>query len=425
MLVYREASLNFPVSGKKSGKVREGESMMEIRYDKSNGELKLPKNIRQIGKTQGQAKIYVEDYVITFLNQLAGESPMESKLAILLGYTVNKEDADYIFIHGAIEAAGVNIQEDHIGFTSGIWSKIYEDIKTYFGDVKVAGWFLTRPGKALKVTDKIRKIHTDNFPGENKTLFVIDPLDNEETFYIYKKGELVRQEGYCIYYERNEEMQNYMIDNKNQHEANNIMNQVFIEDVLEEDIQQEEDLAKSWSRLPKLQNFSKKKSGKKNVANKLMSKMTRIAAMFVLLLVAAVAVAAVQTRDSDIWPVFGNLTSKGEQDTVYDSEIQTIGESDTNSGSQSASESETIDQTPDGQAVYNGGDDTLYTGSDENASAQVFVKAGNSYLIQDGDTLAAISQRFYNDYAHIEEICRLNDIEDANTIFPGMTIILP
>ena len=162
--------------------------MVEIRYDESSGQLKLPKNIRQIGKTQGQTKIYVEDYVITFINRLAQISPMEPKLAILLGYTVRKNDLDYVFIHGAIEAAGVNIQEDHIGFTSGIWSKIYEDIKTYFGDVKVAGWFLTRPGKSLKITEKIRKIHVDNFPGENKALFVIDPLDNDEAFYIYRQG---------------------------------------------------------------------------------------------------------------------------------------------------------------------------------------------------------------------------------------------
>lgn len=52
----------------------------------------------------------------------------------------------------------------------------------------------------------------DNFPGEGKTLFVADPLDDEEAFYIYRGGELVRQEGYYIYYERNEAMQNYMVE---------------------------------------------------------------------------------------------------------------------------------------------------------------------------------------------------------------------
>ena len=59
--------------------------MAEMRYDENKENLRLPKNVRQIGKTQGQTKIYVEDYVITFINQLTESSPMEPKLAILLG----------------------------------------------------------------------------------------------------------------------------------------------------------------------------------------------------------------------------------------------------------------------------------------------------------------------------------------------------
>ena len=51
--------------------------MIEVIYnenpeDKSKGKtsLRLPKNIRQIGNTEEDFKIYIEDYVVTFLNQL-------------------------------------------------------------------------------------------------------------------------------------------------------------------------------------------------------------------------------------------------------------------------------------------------------------------------------------------------------------------
>ena len=34
-------------------------------------EQQLPKNIRQIGSPAGHTKVYIEDYVITFLNSLS------------------------------------------------------------------------------------------------------------------------------------------------------------------------------------------------------------------------------------------------------------------------------------------------------------------------------------------------------------------
>ncbi len=37
-------------------------------------ERQLPKNVRQIGNVSDNPKIYVEDYVDTYLNQLRGES---------------------------------------------------------------------------------------------------------------------------------------------------------------------------------------------------------------------------------------------------------------------------------------------------------------------------------------------------------------
>ena len=46
-----------------------------------------------------------------------------------------------------------------------------------FHDCEIVGWFLTRPGKSLGVNEKITKIHVDQFPGREKTLFLMDPLD--------------------------------------------------------------------------------------------------------------------------------------------------------------------------------------------------------------------------------------------------------
>ncbi len=44
--------------------------MIEIKYDESKNNLKLPKNIRQIGKPGDKTRIYIEDYVVTYINQM-------------------------------------------------------------------------------------------------------------------------------------------------------------------------------------------------------------------------------------------------------------------------------------------------------------------------------------------------------------------
>ena len=49
----------------------------------------------------------------------------------------------------------------------------------------------------------------------------------------------------------------------------------------------------------------------------------------------------------------------------------------------------------------------------------------NEYIVKDGDTLVSISKKIYNDIDHIDEISKLNNIEDTNRIYPGMRLVLP
>ena len=45
-------------------------------------ENKFPKNVRQIGNVSDTPKIYVEDYVDTFLNQICDKADKEQPLKI-------------------------------------------------------------------------------------------------------------------------------------------------------------------------------------------------------------------------------------------------------------------------------------------------------------------------------------------------------
>ena len=46
--------------------------MVEIKSEENNT-VQLPNNIRQVGTPGEKIKIYIEDYVMTYLNQITGE----------------------------------------------------------------------------------------------------------------------------------------------------------------------------------------------------------------------------------------------------------------------------------------------------------------------------------------------------------------
>lgn len=178
-----------------------------------NTRIKSPKNVRQVGKIGNGVKIYVEDYVKTYTKQLAETDYMERCIAILIGeYRILEGEKD-LFIYGAIGTSKA-YSNGKIEFTEDIWTSVYEMIKQYFADGEIVGWYFGGASFGTEETKQLQVVHVDNFAGKDKVLLTYDILEKEENFYIYENGYLVLQPGYYIYYEKNEEMQNYMVDHK-------------------------------------------------------------------------------------------------------------------------------------------------------------------------------------------------------------------
>ena len=85
--------------------------MIEVVYNKEDqtednifAEITLPKNIRQIGAPSGNRRIYIEDYVMTYLSQMANPNSSYARGAILVGETVGNSLGEVIFVSGAIPA---------------------------------------------------------------------------------------------------------------------------------------------------------------------------------------------------------------------------------------------------------------------------------------------------------------------------------
>lgn len=175
-------------------------------------EMHLPKNIRQVGSPQGRHKIYMEDYVYTYLRNQAGAS--KKCAAVLLGKSCVSRELRYTFISGAVECGQAVFQFDSIFLDESFWQYIKEQAQEYFPDTEIVGWFVAEQGEELAISPAVESAHRKYFAGRDKVLMLLDAEEDEELFYIYEQGYLQKREGYYIYYEKNIAMQEYMIRTK-------------------------------------------------------------------------------------------------------------------------------------------------------------------------------------------------------------------
>ena len=195
--------------------------MIEVIYKEENQEAQngegtfgLPKNIRQIGLIREDYKIYMEDYVYTFLVRLARAEEAgktKTRVAVLTGETKWQGGTTYLFIKGAVMAEGMEAALDHIDFSTEIWQKIHEEQKKYFEDQEIVGWFYSQPQLSIEISEVLAKVHLKHFGGE-KVLMLLEPQEREDAFFRYENNTMTRLGGYYLYYEKNPYMQSYMLD---------------------------------------------------------------------------------------------------------------------------------------------------------------------------------------------------------------------
>ncbi|MFR7761842.1 MAG: LysM peptidoglycan-binding domain-containing protein [Eubacterium sp.] len=201
--------------------------MIEMVYSskesEEQGNVTIPKNIRQIGENNSNQKIYVEDNVITNLKKRTGKQE-DVNYGVLLGEIKRKNGNTYVFVKGMVEVR--EVIENSLIFNDDIWAAIYKDIKKYFSKMNIVGWFVSVPYRVRDDLKGIRKLHLDNFAGNDKVCFLTDRTENDENFYMCKQGNLEKQSGYYIYYERNEKMKKYiksLNNEKNESNENNLV----------------------------------------------------------------------------------------------------------------------------------------------------------------------------------------------------------
>lgn len=371
--------------------------MIEIVYDKDDqtednifAGITLPKNIRQIGVPNGNRRIYIEDYVMTYLNQLANPNSTFARGAILVGECVKGANGEVVFISGALAAQNLELDLEESIFDGETWSYIYQEVKTYFPDLEVVGWFLSRMGFSTAVNDMIVKIHMDNFAGPDKVLYIMDALEGEDAFYMMDEEGLRRQSGYYIYYARNEAMQNFMIASKGD-----------VEPEQGNEVEQRDEAV--------MRNY--KKIMEERAKNARIERMNRRLSGICSGLVIAVLALGVAVFSN--YQMLGKIEYKLIESGILISE-NSEGKF---SGTARSETKEQESQKPEAKSS----EETVDSGKVRSAAANL----PQYYTVQNGDTLSSISFKMYNSVGYVAELMEANGLGEADEIHEGDRILIP
>lgn len=388
--------------------------------------IRRPKNIKQIGDVSSDKKIYIEDYAFTYINSIAYNSPQEEQAGVLLGELAKEGNERCVFVKGVIKAALGDTSDTGIYFNENIWNKIYSDTEKYFPDLSVVGWFAVMPEVTDERMARLKKLHLDNFAGNMKTLYLVDTVEKEEHFYLYENGTLKRQKGYVCFYERNYEMQEYMLERSEKKSCEDASDDRVIRNIRNV-IREKEELKEQ------------RKSG---------SFMYGVSAFLVVVII-VIGINLMnnyekmrrlnQSVDNLMNQLEGNERGGQDEDDngVHDSEasgdisvdgnaikvnrlsgdVYPLEENSTSDKTERETESDNKAASETTQAIPE---------SETDASvSSVKTDSYSMYTVKQGDTLMGICKRYYGTTTKYQEVMQYNGLDDRDMLYIGQQIKLP
>lgn len=352
-------------------------------------ERQLPKNVRQIGNVSDTPKVYVEDYVDTYLNQLKEKAKEHPVGMILAGEMLDLEDEKAVFVSGAVQMKELQIEGTELEITEEVLIGAREEVKEFFPECQVVGWGIVEDGSPMSRNREVKRIQEKEFSDEMSLFLWKNAREQEEIFYAYKFGELMQMGGHYIYYEKNPQMQNYMINNRR---ANGVTPSEVVEDRA----------AKDFRSAVREKMENRNHPGGRS----------RIAYVTSALLVVLVFAAGILTMQN-----FGKMKA-------MQTSVENLSKTVENGQKNETTETASIDKTKDNEkSVSEAVKKTEETKTPDKAEAQLTDQ--DYYVVQKGETLAGISKKLYGDTTHVKAICKMNGLSDGNLIYIGQKLLLP
>ena len=390
---------------------RNGERNMKQR-------AQLPKNIKQVGQKDGVFRIYLEDYVNTFINKIR-ESEEESnipKIGILLGSCETIKEQECWFVDGAIEIEGLWNGNGTFQFSASKWKEIEEKRKRYFPESSMCGWFIHGAEDAKLDFIALKQTHRELFANKNSLFFLC--RGEEKNFWVGSGSDLSASQGYYIFFEQNQSMQEYMVETR---QGNR---EIAVEDTA-------------------IKNFRTIMEEKKQGTTKTNLKQwySLLAGAAVLLVACGIGIsqsASNPVKKNDTTPVDANSSIQVsweavEKEDQKESSSYVAGNETIKSSEKVGSEEVSLEKDSSQQAsnqVVNSKVESSENNAKKESDKQEEEVVGQvsklkEYVIQPGDTLLYISIDHYGSAEMVKPICLLNGITDPNQLYIGQTIKLP
>ena len=379
---------------------------------------RLPKNFRQIGERDDIVRVYVEDYVNTYLKRLFPAGGQDLRAGLLLGNTEEHGGLSYVFIDGALEMENVTETGEKVVFTEESWQKAYQAMEEMFPKRTVQGWFLCgAPGCQLSPLNYWKQ-HSQYFSEKNKLMYLNSGLEGEEALYITSSDGFYKLRGHCIYYERNQMMQDYMVLRKDNRRV------------------------ESGGSDPVIRDFRRKMEQKKEMVRDQNHTIHFLRGMCGCLAVLTLAggVAALNSvekmkdmeavmasvlPDADAVAGMGIIVEEASGDVFPTAAVEDSGESKA-SGPSDASEDILASSQPDSSGETESFGQSAEAVSGRASGRQLEPEPGQSvYVVQEGDTLYGICFKLYQNLSRVDEICRINGLDDVNMLEAGRRLIVP
>lgn len=364
--------------------------------------IRRPKNIKQIGEVSSDKKIYIEDYAFTYINSIAYNNPSDSQAGVLLGENQTDGDEKCVFIKGIIKAKlGTEVEEKGVYFNESVWNGIYSDVEKYFPDLSVVGWFAAIPEVTPERMMKLKKIHLDNFAGTMKTFYLIDTVEKEENFYLYENGELKKQKGYVCFYERNYEMQEYMLERRKRKSSEDGPDKVMKS--IRNIIREKEELHEQ----------------KKN------ARFMYGVSTFMVIVILVIGINLMnnyQKMKKFDKSISSLMVQMSGNDTATQEEVVPVNKLE---GGVYPTEAETTSQTAGTGAVSTENVTVTAAQPVEEQTVAATVNEVKTYTVKAGDTIMGICKKYYGDTSKCNEVIAYNNIKDENFLYIGQQIKLP
>lgn len=431
-IIQRKEIENSATGNAPAGNTATGNIVTENRRtnEKVEDTATFPRNFRQIGTPEGEKHIFIEDYVYTYLHP-AFLGMNERRVCILVGRTETHGKNTNIYVNGAFELPEIAYCGTAPVFQEKIRTEICTLIKRYFDGSTLLGWFYDEKGTAPCLIPELERIMKNFFGGNNRLLLLSDSLEKEETLYIYEDGAVHKKEGYYIYYERNQAMQEYMIVSRK-----DTPQEVKPEEVRDEALKNYRELVLNRP--------------KKNFQLPAFHSLVYGSGLLVVIAIIVVGISMFNNYEKmkkleTAVSVMEEKNGSSGTDPAPDTETQTKLVIEDLAGQVEPTEKENAENlqvadntaapdnmaAPDSTAAQdstaapdNTSDQAASASTQPQSEAEIILQQGY-YIVQPGDSMISISKKIYQDASHVADLCAANGIENVDNIKVGEKLILP